>query len=101
MITYNDLLKRINAVPIKKVRDAMLDLATVIGGDDFANGQDAPTASLAAATYSYDESGNASGLRGPFGPGVTGEFLVVSASAPDNDDGRADGTIWIQTAAGA
>ena len=98
MTTYNDLLKRINAVPVKKVRDAMLDLAKVIGGDDFANGQDAPTARLAAATFSYDGNGRASGLRGPFGPGVAGEFLVVSSDAPDNDDGRADGTIYIQTA---
>ncbi len=98
MSTYNDFLNRVNAIHDKWTRDVFFELLKIIGGDDIANGKDAPNARLAAATFSYDGNGNASGLRGPNGPGQTGEFLVVSSSEPDDNDGRADGTIWIQTA---
>ena len=48
-----------------------------------------------AAKYSLDPTtGAVVGLVGPSGS----DFLVVSSSAPNNADGRPDGTIYIQTA---
>lgn len=49
----------------------------------------------ATAVAKVDEAGKTVGIVGRDGK----DFLVVSADAPSDDDGRPDGTIYIQTAA--
>lgn len=67
MTTYDELLKRLNAVPDKKTRDALFEMAKVVGGDDFANGLAFPANKVANATCATDANGNITALKGPDG----------------------------------
>jgi len=67
---------------------AKLDIACVSGGASYS----LVGAGIPATLATDPLTGEVTRLVGP-----TGDFLVVSSTAPSNGDGRPNGTIYIQT----